>query len=241
MWEKQEKLLGIIGGMGPLATQLFYRKLIEKTEATKDQDHLNMILLNHASMPDRTEAIKAGRTEELYHLLLTDAKQLEESGASAIAIPCNTSHAFVERMQQELFIPIINMVKETVKEIKQNPRDMKRVGILATDGTIASGLYQNECLANGIEPIVPSENTQRLVMKLIYEGVKGGNPIDYNEFITIEGELSAKGCQAAIMACTELSVFKELYRLPDYYIDALDVLAERSIVACGKTVKGKKK
>lgn len=241
MWEKQDKLLGIIGGMGPLATQLFYRKLIEKTEASKDQDHLNMILLNHASMPDRTEAIKAGRTEELYQLLLKDAKQLEESGASAIAIPCNTSHAFVERMQQELFIPVINMVKETAREVKQSPREIKRVGILATDGTIASELYQNECLANGIEPIVPTENTQKLVMKLIYEGVKGGNPIDYNEFITIEGELSAKGCQAAIMACTELSVFKELYRLPDYYIDALDVLAERSIVACGKKVKGNKK
>ena len=239
MWEKQGNLLGIIGGMGPLATMLFYRKLIDQTDATCDQEHLNMIILNHATMPDRTEAIRTGKGEELYQLLLHDVKNLETNGASAIAIPCNTSHIFVDRLQTETSVPILHMIRETVRELKKNPRNIQRVGILATDGTIQSGLYQNLCREAKLVPIVPSEESQKLVMKIIYEGVKGGKPIDYNDFITIEGELSANGCQAAIMACTELSVFKEQYRLPDYYIDALDVLTARSIEACGKTVKQK--
>jgi aspartate racemase len=237
MWGKQHKLLGVVGGMGPLATQLFYRKLIEKTDASSDQEHIDMIIYNHASMPDRTEAIRSGQTEELFRLLLEDAKKLEESGVTTIAIPCNTSHLFVDRLQEELTVPIIHMVRETVAEVKGKPREIKRVGILATDGTLNSALYQKSCEEAGIIPVIPTESTQKLVMKIIYDGIKGGGPIDYNDFITIEGELSANGCQAAIMACTELSVFKEIYRLPDYYIDALDVLAERSITACGKPVK----
>ena len=92
----------------------------------------------------------------------------------------------------------------------------------------------------GIQPFVPSETGQRLVMKIIYEGVKGGNPIDYNDFIKIEGELAANGCEAAIMACTELSCFKEMYRALDYYIDAMEVLAAKSIQVCGRKLKRRK-
>lgn len=239
MWGKQHKLLGVVGGMGPLATQLFYRKLIEKTDASSDQEHIDMIIYNHASMPDRTNAIRSGRMEELFRLLLEDTKKLEASGVTTIAIPCNTSHLFVDRLQEEISVPIIHMVRETVTEITKNPKEIKRVGILATDGTIKSGLYQRSCEEAGIIPFMPTESTQKLVMKIIYDGIKGNGRIDYNDFITIEGELSANGCQAAIMACTELSVFKEIHRLPDYYIDALDVLAERSIIACGKPVKAK--
>jgi aspartate racemase len=131
------------------------------------------------------------------------------------------------------------MIRETVKSIKERRAGIKRVGILATDGTIASDLYQKACTEAGIQPFVPSETGQRLVMKIIYEGVKGGNPIDYNDFIKIEGELAANGCEAAIMACTELSCFKEMYRLPDYYIDAMEVLAAKSIQVCGRKLKEK--
>ena len=239
MWGQEDKVLGVVGGMGPLATQLFYRMLIDMTEASRDQDHLDMIILNHASMPDRTEMIRLGRTEELFQALLKDVKKLEESGVTAIAIPCNTSHLLADRLQAEINVPIIHMIRETVKSIKERRAGIKRVGILATDGTIASGLYQKACTEAGIQPFVPSETGQRLVMKIIYEGVKGGNPIDYNDFIKIEGELAANGCEAAIMACTELSCFKEMYRLPDYYIDAMEVLAAKSIQVCGRKLREK--
>ena len=239
MWEKDNKILGVLGGMGPLATQLFYRQVIERTEASRDQDHVDMILFNHASMPDRTEAILAGKTEVLFAALAEDAKRLERYGAAAIAIPCNTSHYFADRLQREVSIPIINMIREAAKAVAESGKPVDCVGILATDGTIESGLYQKACEAYGLKPVVPTEKTQALVMKIIYEGIKAGKPVDYNDFIRIEGELSANGCQAAILACTELSCFKETYRLPDYYIDAMEVLAERSIEACGKRVKSR--
>ena len=237
MWGKESKILGVVGGMGPLATQLFYRMLIDMTDAECDQDHLDMIILNHASMPDRTDAIKSGRIEELYEALLRDVKKLEQNGAAAIAIPCNTSHMVLDRLQAKAGIPIINMIRETVRSIKEDRKEVRKVGILATDGTVASGLYQKACTEAGMQPVLPSKTGQKLVMKIIYDGIKGGNPRDYNDFIKIEGELAAGGCEAAIMGCTELSCMKEIYRLPDYYIDAMEVLAAKCITICGKKLK----
>lgn len=234
MKEKDEKLLGVIGGMGPLATQLFYRMLIEKTEAHCDQDHLDMIIFNHASMPDRTRAILAKDTGELFHKLLEDAKKLEGLGVDFIAIPCNTSHFFVEALQAEISVPIINMIQETVDSLEVG---MDRIGILATDGTIQTELYQTACRKKGITPVIPSEAVQKLVMKIIYDGIKDGNPIDIKDFIAIDRELKSAGCQAAIMACTELSCFKEAHSIDSYYIDALDVLAKKSLEYCGKKTK----
>ncbi len=237
MWNDNSKTLGVIGGMGPLATQLFYRMIIERTDANCDQEHLDMIIYSHASVMDRTKAILTGRSEELYRALLDDAGRLEASGVAAIAIPCNTSHLLADRMQGELSVPIIHMIRETVKALASSRQGIQRAAILATDGTISSGLYQQACLEAGIEPVVPSEAAQKLVMKIIYEGIKGGRAVDYNDFIQIERDLSAKGCESYILACTELSCFKEQYDLPEAYIDAMEVLAVRSIEVCGKTVK----
>lgn len=239
MWENRDKILGVLGGMGPLATQLFYRQLIERTQASKDQDHLNMIILNHATMPDRTAAILSGDGEELYQKMLTDVLWLADKGVAAIAIPCNTSHYFIDALQKETLVPIIHMIRETINSLSDESKSISTVGILATDGTIQNGLYQNECEKAGITPVIPSPEAQKLVMKIIYDGVKGGGIIDENDFLTIERELIGRGCQAAILACTELSVFKETHHLPGYYIDAMEVLAEKSIQACGKTVKKK--
>ncbi|MBR3600093.1 MAG: aspartate/glutamate racemase family protein [Lachnospiraceae bacterium] len=117
MIEQGQKVLGVIGGMGPLASQLFYKMVIEKTDAHCDQEHLNMIILSHATMPDRTAAIKSGNVEELYHKLWHDAKFLELGGADYIAIPCNTSHLLIDRLQSNLKVPIVNMIKEAVLSI----------------------------------------------------------------------------------------------------------------------------
>ncbi len=236
MW-KDGKVLGVVGGMGPAATQLFYKKLVEFNAAEKDQDHLDMIILNHASMPDRTRAILEGKIEELFEKLLYDVKKLEEDGVTAIAIPCNTSHLLFDRLQKQLSIPMIHMIRETAKEIKKNIPECKKVGILATDGTIYGGLYQKACKEEGLVPVIPSEKGQALVMKIIYDGVKAGKAIDYSDFIKIQGELAAQGCEAAIMGCTELSIVKENYRLPEFFVDAMDVLAKRAIVICGGKLK----
>ena len=237
MREIGQKVLGIIGGMGPLASQLFYRMIIEKTDAHCDQEHLNLILLNHATMPDRTTAIKSGDVEELYLKLFHDAKFLEAGGADYIAIPCNTSHTLVERLQKNLKIPIINMIEESIMSIYCRYGENFKLGILATDGTIATKLYQEECKKRGIIPVIPTPKTQEKVMRIIYDGIKDGNPIDMEDFYDIDKEMKEAGCKAVIMACTELSCFKEMNNLSDYYVDAMEVLAERSIVLCGKKLK----
>ena len=237
MREIGQKVLGVIGGMGPLASQLFYKMVIDKTDAHCDQEHLNMIILNHATMPDRTAAIKSGDLEELYHKLLHDAKFLEVGGADYIAVPCNTSHVLIDRLQKNLKIPIINMIKEAAMSVYCRYGDDFKLGILATDGTIETKLYQKECKELGISTVVPSRENQAKVMKLIYNGIKDGNPIDMKDFQEIEKEMKAEGCKCVLMACTELSCFKQMNNLSDYYIDAMEVLAERSIVLCGKSLK----
>lgn len=234
MKESNEKLLGVMGGMGPLATQLFYKMIIEKNDAHCDQDHLNMIIFNHASMPDRTNAILKNDTEDLYKKLLADAKSLEALGVDYIAIPCNTSHYFVDDIQEEISVPIINMINETIEAIDQG---VTKVGILATDGTIKTGLYQKACEKAGFIPVIPSEECQRLVMKIIYDGIKDGGKIEMSDFETIDEQLKEEGCQCAIMACTELSCFKEIYEIGDYYMDAMNILAKKSLEYCGKKIK----
>jgi aspartate racemase len=238
MWIDDRKILGVLGGMGPLATQLFYKMVIEMTDAKCDQEHLNMIILSHATMPDRTKEILEGRAEELLHLLVKDAKMLEMGGAGVIAIPCNTSHVLLDRLQENVSVPIINMVEETVKHIAETFQGKElRVAVLATDGTISTGLYQKALERAGIKPIVPSPESQKLVMKIIYDGVKNGGEINFADFLSVQKEIFEQECHAAILACTELSCFKEMYNLPDYYIDAMGVLTEKSILACGGRIK----
>lgn len=235
----EAKVLGVIGGMGPLASQLFYKMIIQGTDAKRDQDHINMLLLSHATMPDRTEAILTGRTDDLLSRLTEDLRILEQSGADYVAIPCNTCHVLLKQLQQRTRLPIINMIQATAEHINSTLGPGTKVGIMATDGTIEQGLYQKECEKQGLIPLTPSPESQRLTMKIIYEGVKKGEPVDYGDFETVEQELREQGCGCIIMACTELSCFKEDYRLSDFFVDAMEQMAERAIVLCGKTLRRK--
>lgn len=229
--------LGIIGGMGPLATQLLYKKIIERTDAQCDQEHIDMIILSHASIPDRTDAIKSGNIDKVFNLLLEDARMLEDNGVDAIAIPCNTSHYFWESLQAEIEIPIINMVRSTCENIKQKNPDIKKVGLLATDGTVFTGIYSKECERLGIECINPEEQIQKIVMDIIYNQIKMGKDGNIKDFKIIDNYLKSQGCDAAILACTELSCFAQNHNICDYYTDALDTLCEESIRSVGGKLK----
>lgn len=235
------KVMGVIGGMGPLATNVFYDMVIEKTEAERDQDHINMIILSHATMPDRTAAIKEGKTDEIFEKLLKDARFLEESGACCIAVPCNTSHYVLGWVQENVNIPIINMIDEAALMVKEavgsgtgKDGEKVKIGVMATDGTIEMGLYQKALKAQGLEPVVPSSENQKKVMKIIYEGVKKGQPVKPEDFKAVADEFKEKGCAKALMACTELSVYKIKEGLDDYYIDAMEALVKKAIEICGK-------
>ena len=231
------KSIGVIGGMGPLATQLFYRMIIEKTEADTDQDHINMVILSHATMPDRTAAIMSDTLDQLMGCVEDDVKVLEEFGADYIVIPCNTFHVMLDRIGEITDIPVINMIKTTADEIKAVYGEGAKVGIMATDGTIKWGLYHKACEENGLVPVTPSEENQKLVMKIIYEGVKKGKTVDYSDFEAVDREFRDKGCDCVIMACTELSCFKDEYDLPDYYVDPMSVVAEKAVILCDKKLR----
>ena len=229
----QNYRLGVLGGMGPQATNTFYQYIIDRTDATCDQEHVNALILSDSGMPDRTAAILGSDAEKqaVSARLLADAKLLEGAGCTAIAVPCNTSHYFLDEVQQNISIPIIHMIRETAKALAK--QGLRRPGILATDGTIQTGLYQKEFAAFGIEAVVPSPDAQKLVMSLIYDDIKSGRDGDPQKFAAIHKELMAMGCDCGVLACTELSVFATYHTLPPYYLDAMMVLAEQSVTRCG--------
>ena len=150
-------------------------------------------------------------------------------------MPCNTSHFFLDRVQEQIGIPILHMIRETAKVLAG--QGLKRPGILATDGTIQTGLYQKEFAAFGIETVTPRPQVQKLVMSLIYDDVKAGRDCDPEKFSAIHRELVDLGCDCGVLACTELSVFAAEHQLPHFYTDAMDVLAVRSVQACHKPVR----
>ena len=228
--------LGILGGMGPQATQTFYQYVLDRTDASCDQDHLPALILSDTGMPDRTGAILSGKTEEAYQRLLSDAKLLERCGCSLIAIPCNTSHYFVDRLQEEVGIPILHMIRQTAIRLFQLGK--RRPAILATDGTIQSGLYQRECQNLGLTTRIPEEPEQKLVMSIIYDEIKRGEQGSREKFLKIDRALRLMGCDSAILGCTELSVFRSVHRLPsNFYVDAMEVLAELAVTGCGKQLR----
>ncbi len=228
---KQEAKLGVLGGMGPQATQVFYQFVLDRTDALRDQDHLPALILSDTGIPDRTAAILSGDTEGLYQRLLKDAKLLEGCGCTALAIPCNTSHYFADRLQSEIGVPIIHMLRETAKALAAQGK--KRPGILGTDGTIRTGLYQKECAAVGLEAVSPDPDAQKLVMSIIYDEIKQGETGSRDKFAKIDRAIRRAGCDCAILACTELSVFSTYHPLPSFYVDAMMVMAERAVEMCG--------
>lgn len=226
------KVLGVIGGMGPMASNLFYKMVIDNTPAEKDQDHINMIILNHATMPDRTAAIKAGDIEKVKEKLTADSKYLEESGVCCIAAPCNTSHVMLDEIQHKVNVPLLNMIEETVKTIDAQCDKGQKIGIMATDGTIEIGLYQKYLKAYGFDPYVPEPEIQKLVMKIIYDNVKKGVPVLEEDFEKVQKSLITAGCNRVILGCTELSVYRIEENLDEFYLDAMECLAEKAVSMC---------
>ncbi len=217
--------------MGPQATQMFYQRVLDRTEAHRDQDHIPTLILSDTQMPDRTAAILSGEVAPCVERLLADARLLESWGAACIAIPCNTSHTFIPRVQTQLSIPIVNMIAETAAALKA--MGARRVGILATDGTLRMGLYRAACEAQGLDAVDPEAETQGLVMSVIYDEIKKGEKGSREKFAAIDAALRAMGCDRAVLACTELSVYKDWHGLPGFYLDAMDVLAQRCVEMCG--------
>ena len=231
-----EAKLGILGGMGPQATQDFYQRILDRTDASCDQEHLPALILSDTGVPDRTASILTGNTEPMYQRLLADARLLEECGCTVIAIPCNTAHYFYDRLNETIPIPILNMVEETVLAAKAG--GSARVGILATTGTVRTRTYQRMCEKHGLPCAVPDDAAQAAVMDIIYGDIKQGRPANMDAFERAAASLRAQGCDRAILGCTELSLIKRDEGLGAFYLDSMEVLARNAILAFGKTPIG---
>lgn len=224
-------MLGIIGGMGPMASALFYDMISSKTDASCDQENLDLILLSHAGMPDRTGAILSKdevQIEAVRSKLLADAMFLQNSGCTAIAVTCNTAHYFVNMIEDELDIPFIHLIRETAEAVASE-FGARKVAVLATDGTIETKLYQDELSKRGVIAFTPKAEVQALVMHEIYDCIKSGKPADEEIWQKIEEYVKAEGCEAAVLACTELSVVRKELSLGSFYFDPMDIMAERCL------------
>ena len=224
-------MLGIIGGMGPMASAVFYDMISSKTDASCDQENLNLILLSHAGMPDRTEAILSkdeAQIEAVRSKLYADAMFLQNAGCTAIAVTCNTAHYFVNMIEGELDIPFIHLIRETAEAVASE-FGAKKVAVLATDGTIETRLYQDELSKRGVIAFTPKAEVQALVMHEIYECIKSGKPADEEMWKKIEEYVKEEGCEAAVLACTELSVVRKELSLGSFYFDPMDIMAERCL------------
>lgn len=235
-----QKSLGVIGGMGPKATAVFFDKVIENTVAQRDQEHVDMIILNHATIPDRTTVILEGTEERFLSEVARDLKLLENAGVAHIAIPCNTSHYFYDEMQAMTSVPIIHMVDETVRMIHERFGSGIKVGVLATSGTMKSGVYARACEQYGLGHYAPDDAMQAQVMKIIYSNVKRDMDFSPDELQALIHELREhRGCECVILACTELSCIVLGPEFEEHVVDAMQVLVERSITLSGRTPKRK--
>ena len=221
------RTVGVLGGMGPKATVYFDDLIIENTPATKDQEHINMIVSVHSSIPDRTDYILGKSSVSPLPFLIHDAKMLEKAGCDFLVLTCNTSHYFYDDIVKEINIPLLNMPKETCDIINANKK-IKKVGIMATSGTIKSKVYERYLKK---EVYIPDEELNCEVMDLIYNKVKKGISVSKKEFYQVVNKFFDKDCDIVIMGCTELSVIvrdNDLYS-DNRIIDAMKVLVDKTI------------
>jgi aspartate racemase len=224
-----EKIIGILGGMGPEATIDLFYKIIKFSPAEKDQDHLRIIIDNNPKIPDRTAAI-LGKGEDPLPALQETARNLEKAGADFIIIPCNTAHYFLPQIQKSVNIPVLNIIEETAKETQKKIFPIQKVGLLASIGIYKTEIYHQHFKKFNIEVISPKEKDKEEVMKVIY-AVKAGdlsNGVKGN-ILKIAQKLIDKGAEAIIAGCTEIPLILKEGDISVPIIDPTQVLAKIAI------------
>lgn len=229
------RTLGIIGGLGPMATAYFLQLLIQMSDAKTDQEHMDTLIYSMPSIPDRTRYIIGESDKNPVPQMVYCGKKLKEIGAGIIAIPCITAHYFHEELEEKIGLPIINAIDETALCLEEEK--ISRVGIMATDGTIKSRLFQKTLEKCGVDVILPDTENQKDVMHIIYNEVKAGRNVDMERFYKVSDELSHKGAEAVLLACTELSLIKRDCSLKGGYLDVMEVLARKAVQSCNHVRK----
>lgn len=230
-----DKVIGIIGGMGPEATADLFMKIIQKTKVNNDQEHFRVIIDNNPKIPDRTKAILYGGENPLDELIKT-AKTLELAGVDVACIPCMTSHYFINELQKHVKYQILNAFEVLKEYIKINYPNIKKVGVLATTGTVKTKIFEQ--YINFTSIVYPSEYTQNdKVMEAIYGefGIKRGvrNEIPLKLLQDATNELLSIGAELIILGCTEIGLVLKQEHVNVPIVDPMDILASK-IVNCNE-------
>lgn len=225
-----KKKLGVIGGLGPMATAYFMELLTRMSDAKTDQEHMEVLIYSKPSIPDRTRYILGESAESPLPDMVSAGEKLREAGADLLAVPCVTAHYFHEMLEDALGIPVVNGLTETASCLQKENKTC--VGIMATDGTVHSNLLQNVLSGYGIRCVMPGEDSQKKVMAMVYGEIKAGNSADMEKFRQVSDELFAKGAQVILLACTELSLIKKENTLSAGYLDILEVIARSAVERC---------
>lgn len=225
------KVIGIIGGMGPMATADLFVKIVSKTDADCDQQHAHIIIDNNTQVPDRSAAILSNGPDPLPELI-GSAKRLVAAGADVLMMACNTAHYFYDGVQKAVNVPILHMPRETAKKAAQ--LGYKKCGLLATAGMVKSGIYARAFEEVGVELLTPDAAGQKAVMKMIYDGVKAGKQqYDIAEVNKAILSLKEQGAECFILGCTELPLAVEMYGISEKALDPTSVLASAALKAVG--------
>ncbi len=231
MHNEEMKTIGILGGMGPMATVNLAEAIVRNTQAETDQDHPPMIVDSNTRIADRTAFLLGKSDKDPRGELIKSAKRLETAGAGCIIMPCNTAHAFYKDIAAATSVPVLHMTDETAKWIKTYYPDETKVGILATQGTYSAGVYKNSLEKFDLVEIRPDEAGQKEVMGLIYDGIKANNfAYDYSKYKeTIQRLKEENNVKVVVLGCTELSVAQQLNPLEGIFVDPLQVIARAAI------------
>jgi len=222
------KVLGIIGGMGVQATAVFYQMLNRLQNVVVEQEYVDTIICSVPSTPDRTLFITGKSDDSPLPSLIKSAKILENAGVACIAVPCVTSHFFYEDLARNISVPVINILDEVALFLEK--QNYARAGVLATNGTLQSGLFQNALEKHGVDCIVPTDAVQDEVMKLIYDLKRGESRIN-STVDKLAAYLHDNGAQCVILGCTELCI--HLNDLPDGCVNVMEILARAALRRVG--------
>lgn len=200
-----------------------------------EQDHIEIIIYNKPSIPDRTSYILDNSNDNPVFPMIEAGKALDKLAVNYIAIPCITAHYFYDELRSNLKTPIIHGVKETASYLSKY--GATNVGIMATRGTIVTKLFQNKLSEYGIKAVVPGLLEQEYVNNIIYDNVKSNKPVDMDKFNLVAESLRNQGADVIILGCSELSMIKKNYDIGDDFIDTMEVLARKSIDLCHGNIK----
>ena len=225
-----EKVVGVIGGMGPAATVDFMRRLVASTPAHDDMDHLRVMVDNNPKVPSRIAALIDGTGADPAPALCQMAKGLEAQGADFLVIPCNTAHYYLPAIMHSVDIPVLDMVGLSVQQLAAADPKPRHIGLLASPAVRLVGLYQKRIEEMGLQAIFPNPRYESRLLEVI-KAVKSGQfgARHQQDYRAVTENVMDAGADAVLIACTELSVIGPPLEAACPVVDSLDVLVEATI------------